>query len=39
MSPLRKRLYPFVYGGRRRFPFESRLKSVLDRAGIWTLRR
>jgi len=39
MSPVRKRLYPFVYGGRRRFAFESTLKSLLDRTGIWTLRR
>ena len=39
MSPLRKRLYPLVYGGRRRFAFEGVLKSVLDRTGIWTLRR
>ena len=39
MRGLRKWLYPIVYGGRRRFWFESRLKAVLDRAGIWTLRR
>jgi hypothetical protein len=28
-----------VYGGRRRFRFEPRVKRVLDRLGIWTLRR
>jgi len=39
MSPLRKRLYPIVYGGRRRFAFESALKALLDRIGVWTLRR
>lgn len=35
----RRLLYPIVYGGRRRFVFERRVKSVLDRLGIWTLRR
>jgi hypothetical protein len=35
----RKALYPVVYGGRRRFAAEQRLKTVLDRLGIWTLRR
>jgi glycosyltransferase involved in cell wall biosynthesis len=39
LSPLRKFLYPRVYGGRRRFTFESRVKHLLDRWGIWTLRR
>ena len=39
MPAIRKRLYPIVYGGRRRFGFESKLKALLDRAGIWTLRR
>lgn len=39
LSPLRKRLYPIVYGGRRRFAFEARLKALLDRLGVWTLRR
>jgi glycosyltransferase involved in cell wall biosynthesis len=34
----RKLLYPVLYGGRRRFPFEARVKGWLDRAGIWTLR-
>jgi len=38
MSATRKLLYPIVYGGRRRFRFESRAKALLDRAGIWTLR-
>lgn len=35
----RKLLYPLVYGGRTRFSWEGRLKSLLDRAGVWTLRR
>jgi glycosyltransferase involved in cell wall biosynthesis len=35
----RKLLYPLVYGARRRFPFEARIKGLLDRAGVWTLRR
>lgn len=39
LSPPRKLLYPLVYGGRRRYPFERRVKAVLDRVGIWTLRR
>jgi len=39
LSPLRKLLYPLVYGGRRRFRFERRIKSWLDRGGVWTLRR
>lgn len=39
LSPLRKLAYPVVYGGRIRFPFERRVKRLLDRAGVWTLRR
>jgi glycosyltransferase involved in cell wall biosynthesis len=39
LSPIRKLLYPVVYGGRTRLPFERRVKRLLDRAGIWTLRR
>jgi glycosyltransferase involved in cell wall biosynthesis len=39
MSRLRRTLYPFVYGGRRRWRWEQRLKAMLDRTGIWTLRR
>ena len=35
----RKLLYPFVYGARPRLPFEQKLRFVLDRTGIWTLRR
>lgn len=35
----RKVLYPIVYGSRRRYGWERRVKSLLDRAGIWTLRR
>lgn len=39
LSPIRKLLYPFIYGGRPRFAFEARIKAWLDRCGIWTLRR
>jgi glycosyltransferase involved in cell wall biosynthesis len=39
LSPFRKLAYPVVYGGRIRFPFERRVKRLLDRAGVWTLRR
>jgi glycosyltransferase involved in cell wall biosynthesis len=39
LSPVRKLLYPVVYGGRARLPFERRVKRLLDRAGVWTLRR
>jgi len=39
LGPLRQRLYPVVYGRRRRFRFETRLKRMLDRLGVWTLRR
>ena len=35
----RKALYPIVYGGRRRFGYERHVKQLLDRAGVWTLRR
>jgi glycosyltransferase involved in cell wall biosynthesis len=39
LGRLRKLLYPVVYGGRTRHPVERRIKSALDRAGLWTLRR
>ena len=39
LSPLRRRLYPLVYGGRPRFRFERKVKDALDRAGVWTMRR
>jgi glycosyltransferase involved in cell wall biosynthesis len=39
LSPPRKLLYPIVYGGRRRLRFERRVKRLLDRIGVWTLRR
>ena len=35
----RKLLYPIVYGGRRRFGWETRVKAGLDKVGVWTLRR
>ena len=39
LSLARKLLYPVVYGGRRRFSFEAGVKSLLDKARVWTLRR
>lgn len=39
LSPVRKALYPIVYGGRRRYAWEPRVKALLDRVGVWTMRR
>ncbi|HWI07912.1 MAG TPA: glycosyltransferase family 2 protein [Solirubrobacteraceae bacterium] len=39
LSLQRKLLYPVVYGGRTRFAWEGRVKTLLDRAGVWTMRR
>jgi glycosyltransferase involved in cell wall biosynthesis len=39
LHAIRKLVYPVVYGGRRRFGWETRIKALLDRVGIWTLRR
>jgi hypothetical protein len=39
LGRLRKLAYPVVYGPRRRLAFEAKLKEMLDRLGIWTLRR
>jgi glycosyltransferase involved in cell wall biosynthesis len=41
MKPVRKLLYPVIYGGRPRpFPrFERRVRLLLDRLHIWTMRR
>lgn len=39
LGTARKVLYPVVYGGRPRFAFERGVKRLLDRAGVWTLRR
>jgi hypothetical protein len=39
LSTPRKLLYPLVYGGRTGRPFERRVKRLLDRLGVWTLRR
>jgi glycosyltransferase involved in cell wall biosynthesis len=39
MGRMRALLYPYVYGGRRRFRFERRIKALLDASGFWTLRR
>jgi hypothetical protein len=39
LSPLRKRLYPLVYGRRPRLAADAKIKAALDRLGLWTLRR
>lgn len=39
LSSTRKLLYPVIYGGRKRRSFEPKLKALLDRSGVWTLRR
>jgi hypothetical protein len=39
LHPARKLLYPFVYGGRRRFPWEPRVKTLLERLRVWTVQR
>ena len=39
LSPVRKLLYPVVYGDRRYLRGERVIKPVLDRVGVWTLRR
>lgn len=39
LSAPRKLLYPLIYGGRTRFRFERHVKRLLDRLGVWTLRR
>lgn len=39
LGRVRRRLYPIVYGGRRRYRFEAHIKRLLDRLGIWTLHR
>lgn len=39
LSIPRRLLYPLVYGGRRRIRLERRIKLMLDRLGVWTLRR
>jgi glycosyltransferase involved in cell wall biosynthesis len=38
LSPVRKLLYPVVYGWRPRFGFERSVRVWLDRRGIWTQR-
>jgi glycosyltransferase involved in cell wall biosynthesis len=39
LSPMRKLLFPLVYGGRRRLPGETWLRTALADRGVWTLRR
>jgi glycosyltransferase involved in cell wall biosynthesis len=39
LSPLRRRVYPVLYGDRRLLRGIRFMKPILDKAGIWTLRR
>ena len=39
LGPLRKFLYPVIYGGRTRWTIERYPKALLDRLGLWTLTR
>lgn len=39
LNPTRKRLYPIVYGRRRRYRWEEPVKRLLERLGVWTLER
>jgi glycosyltransferase involved in cell wall biosynthesis len=39
LHPIRKRLYPIVYGRRPRFHWDYRIKSLLERLRIWTVQR
>jgi glycosyltransferase involved in cell wall biosynthesis len=39
LHPARKRLYPVIYGKRPRFPWDYRVKNLLERLGIWTVQR
>jgi glycosyltransferase involved in cell wall biosynthesis len=36
LTPLRRALYPLVYGARPEVPFERQVKPWFDRLGIWT---
>jgi hypothetical protein len=36
LSPLKRLLFPILYGGRARWPFEERVKPWADRFGWWT---
>ena len=36
LSPVKRLLYPVVYGARAEVPFERRLKPLFDRLGVWT---
>jgi hypothetical protein len=39
LHPVRKRLYPVVYGKRPRYSWDHRVKALLERLGIWKLER
>jgi glycosyltransferase involved in cell wall biosynthesis len=39
LPPLRRALYPLVYGARAEIPFERTIKPWFDRLGIWTRAR
>ena len=36
LPPVRRLLYPLLFGMRARVPFERRLKPLFDRLGLWT---
>jgi glycosyltransferase involved in cell wall biosynthesis len=39
LSAGRKLLYPVVFGGRARLPFEHRVRAWMDRLGVWRMQR
>jgi glycosyltransferase involved in cell wall biosynthesis len=39
LHPLRKRLYPLIYGRRPRYSWDHRVKALLERLGIWRMER
>jgi glycosyltransferase involved in cell wall biosynthesis len=39
MSRARQVFYPVLYGSRRRWGWEAHVKRMLDRVGVWTMRR
>jgi glycosyltransferase involved in cell wall biosynthesis len=39
LGPIRKALYPYVYGKRPRFGWEPKVKDLLHRTGAWTVQR
>lgn len=35
LSPTRRRLYPVLFGGRRRYAFEVKVKEAIEQVGLW----